>query len=386
MLIEFSVSGYKVFDSKIEFTMIGDKKFKNKNCVFNCKKFEILKSAIIYGPNNTGKSTFIDSIFLLKQIIEKEIVDKKILEDKSIHNFLLNENIIDYNIKFIHDNILFNYYLSFKYNYGIIEEKLFIDNNLIFDRNGSSKFAIDIFKEYNDKLIVCFMPNEYKKYTIIFKDFFSKILIVTNDEMDFFIEDVYDYLKNCTKEEYNLFNRIIKSADISLDKIELIDFEKGEKNLNLISHYNINNKKYQYFTIFSDSNGTKKFMKYLVRILTALKKGGIVIIDEIDSSLHTLITKSILNIFNNENNKTAQLITTSHDLLLLDSKYLLRKDQIWFTYKDNKEVYFYCLNDFKSNNDDGIRNNLLKSYMKGLFGALPHPDIESEFYEKNTDL
>ena len=386
MLIDFSVSGYKVFDSKIEFTMIGDKKFKNKNCVFNCKEFEILKSAIIYGPNNTGKSTFIDSIFLLKQIIEKEIVDKKILEDKSIHNFWLNKNIIDYNIKFIHDNILFNYYLSFKYNYGIIEEKLFIDNNLIFDRNGASKFAIDIFKEYNDKLIVCFMPNEYKKYTTIFKDFFSKILIVTNDEMDFFIEDVYDYLKNCTKEEYNLFNRIIKSADISLDKIELIDFEKGEKSLNLISHYNINNKKYQYFTIFSDSNGTKKFMKYLVRILTALKKGGIVIIDEIDSSLHTLITKSILNIFNNENNKTAQLITTSHDLLLLDSKYLLRKDQIWFTYKDNKEVYFYCLNDFKSNNDDGIRNNLLKSYMKGLFGALPHPDIESEFYEKNTDL
>lgn len=386
MLIDFSVSGYKVFDSKIEFTMIGDKKFKNKNCVFNCKEFEILKSAIIYGPNNTGKSTFIDSIFLLKQIIEKEIVDKKILEDKSIHNFWLNENIIDYNIKFIHDNILFNYYLSFKYNYGIIEEKLFIDNNLIFDRNGASKFAIDIFKEYHDKLIVCFMPNEYKKYTIIFKDFFSKILIVTNDEMDFFIEDVYDYLKNCTKEEYNLFNRIIKSADISLDKIELIDFEKGEKSLNLISHYNINNKKYQYFTIFSDSNGTKKFMKYLVRILTALKKGGIVVIDEIDSSLHTLITKSILNIFNNKNNKTAQLITTSHDLLLLDSKYLLRKDQIWFTYKDNKEVYFYCLNDFKSNNDDGIRNNLLKSYMKGLFGALPHPDIESEFYEKNTDM
>ena len=115
MLIDFSVSGYKVFDSKIEFTMIGDKKFKNKNCVFNCKEFEILKSAIIYGPNNTGKSTFIDSIFLLKQIIEKEIVDKKILEDKSIHNFWLNENIIDYNIKFIHDNILFNYYSTMSF-------------------------------------------------------------------------------------------------------------------------------------------------------------------------------------------------------------------------------------------------------------------------------
>ena len=91
MLINYMVSGYKVFNSKAQFTMLGDKKFKNKNCVFNYDDKEILKSAIIYGPNNTGKSTFIRSILLLKEIIDKEIIDKSILEDESLYNFSLQK-------------------------------------------------------------------------------------------------------------------------------------------------------------------------------------------------------------------------------------------------------------------------------------------------------
>ncbi len=385
MLINYIISGYKVFSNEADFTMLGDKKFKNKNFVFDFNDKEILKSSIIYGPNNTGKSTFIDSIVLLKEIINKEIVDRNILDDEAIYNFSLKEKIIDYKIEFIYDNLIFDYDLSFKYNFGIIKEKLLIDHELIFDRNGNSKFSTETFNDYNDKLIVCFMPNEYKKYTDLFKKFFDSLLIVTNDNTDIFIDEVYDYLKGCTKSERERFNKIIKLADISLDSVDLLDYQNEPKSLNLISKYKINNKKYGYFTFFSDSDGTKKFMKYLVKILISLKEGGIVIIDEIDSSLHTLLTKSVINIFNNNNNKKAQLITTSHDLLLLDSKYLFRKDQIWFTYKDDKDVYFYCLNDFKCNSDEGIRNNLLKSYLKGMFGALPHPDIESEFYEEDTE-
>ncbi len=385
MLINYTVSGYKVFSSKADFTMLGDKKFKNKNFVFEIDNKEILKSSIIYGPNNTGKSTFIESIALLKEIVDKEIVDKNILNDEAIYNFSLPEKIINYSIEFMFDSLTFSYDLSFKYNFGIVEEKLLINNKLIFDRNGYSKFPTDTFKDYNDKLIVCFMPNDYKEYTDIFKKFFDSLLIMTNDNTDIFINEVYDYLKNSSKKERERFNKIIKLADISLDSVELFDYQNEPKSLNLISRYNINNKKYAYFTFFSDSNGTKKFMKYLVRILNVLKNGGIVIIDEIDSSLHTLLTKSIINVFNNTSNHKAQLITTSHDLLLLDAKYLFRKDQIWFTYKDDKDVYFYCLNDFKSNSDEGIRNNLLKSYLKGMFGALPHPDIESEFYGKDTN-
>ena len=85
---------------------------------------------------------------------------------------------------------------------------------------------------------------------------------------------------------------------------------------------------------------------------------------------------------NDECNMNMQLLTTSHDLLLLDTKYLFRKDQIYFTYKDKNEVLLYSLNSFKDNKDKGIRNNALKSYLKGYFGALPNPDLYNIFYEE----
>lgn len=386
MLVDYIVNGYKVFNSSAEFSMNGNKKFKNKDFVFEKCNLEILKSAIIYGPNNTGKSSFIESIALLQEIINSERVNEKTLSG-SDYNFFNDKKTVDYYIKFIYDDLLFEYYLSFEYSIGITKEKLLVDNVLIFDRNGSnSKFSIDLFEEYKDKLIVCFMPLEYKKYTDMVKEFFSKIYIFKPSDINIFIDDVYDYLNNCTESEMKQFNNIIKLADISLDKIKILKSDQiEEKSLKIFSNYAMNNKKVEYFTLFSDSDGTKRFMKYLTKILFCLKNGGIVIIDEIDNSLHTLITKSIINIFNNEDNQSAQLIATSHDLLLLDSKYLFRKDQIWFTFKDSKDVYFYCLNDFKSNKDDGIRNDLLKSYLKGMFGSLPHPDLEKAIFEKDTE-
>ena len=115
-------------------------------------------------------------------------------------------------------------------------------------------------------------------------------------------------------------------------------------------------------------------------MIRAFQKGKIILIDEIDSSLHTVLTKSLIALFNNEENKNTQLITTSHDLLLLDTDYLFRKDQIWFIYKDNEEIYLYSLDDIKAN--DGARNKTMISYLKGMFGALPNPKIGELFYEK----
>lgn len=67
------------------------------------------------------------------------------------------------------------------------------------------------------------------------------------------------------------------------------------------------------------------------------------------------------------------MIVTSNNLLLLDDKYLLRKNQIWFVHKDENGNYLYCLNDFKDNSDIDPRGNIMKKYLKGLYGALTEP-------------
>lgn len=388
MLLDFFVRGFKTFGEEIKFTMIGNKKIGNSDNIWEINNMNILKSSIIYGPNNTGKSTFIESIELLKKIIEAGSVEEltKDYNKDIIYNFFNEAKEISYKINFLSNNDVFSYYLKFGINKKIIEESLKVNNKLIYNNNHNSvdieiSSIINLQKSYPDKLIVTMLPGKHKKYSDCVKKFFDSLYIV-NENYDF--NSIYSSIQNYTKEEKETLNHILKSADISIEQINIedIDIEDKYNLLKLVSHYVMKNKSKKMPTWLSDSKGTKLFLYYIIKILELKKKGGILLIDEIDSSLHTLLTKEILNLFNNENNKNMQLITTSHDLMLLDCRYMFRKDQVWFTYKDLEKVYFYSLDSFKTHDNNAIRNDVLKGYLRGMFGSLPNPDIERYFYDE----
>lgn len=400
MLIKYKVSGYKVFFDEIDFTMKANKKIKNKDNVFTLENGEeILKSSVIYGPNNTGKSCFIESFKLLKEIISKEMIVFNDLNKHIDYNYFLEDSNkrIKYEIEFLSNSEIFKYYLEFKYD-EIISEVLFVNNKEIFDRNKEKQKdetmtkVVKWMKEYKNKLIVGTLPSDFIYYSNAFKSFFDKMIIPDNDELSYFrMNKVFDFMSSNDKNIIAKFNKMIKAADISIEKIELeneLDVDEKVKELKLISTYKLKDIKKSMPSALSDSSGSKRFMAYVAYILESLEKGGVLIVDEIDNSLHTLLTKNILSVINNKNNKKLQLICTTHDLLLLDTNYLFRKDQIWFTYKDSVDLYFYCLNDFKCNKDDGIRSNTMINYLKGMFGALPHPNIEEVLYEdkNNTEM
>ena len=242
--------------------------------------------------------------------------------------------------------------------------------------------------------------------SVIIKGSKSGITVFLDNEMPFeeLLESVSDKFKNASKffnnanmaisfdgrnlsaeEEKKILNNIIKDADISIDNLKIDDVRINDDKYNkfkIVSSYKMNNRTKSMPSVISDSKGTKMFLYYIVKIINLRKTGGIIFIDEIDSSLHTLLVKEILNLFNNENNTNMQLVVTSHDLMLLDCRYMFRKDQVWFTYKDEDDVYFYSLDEFKNHESTSIRNDILKGYLKGMFGALPKIDIEKDFYEE----
>lgn len=119
-----------------------------------------------------------------------------------------------------------------------------------------------------------------------------------------------------------------------------------------------------------ESEGTKKFFYMIGPILDCLQDGRIVLIDEIDAKMHPLLTRHLVNFFNsNETNpKNAQLIFCTHDTSLLrHGKF--RRDQIWFTEKNQCEATdLYSLAEFK-----GVRKDtsLDKDYIQGRYGAIP---------------
>lgn len=383
MLLNYKISGFKVFNKPIEISFAANKKIKNKDYVININKEEILKSAIIYGPNNTGKSCLIESLSAFKEIIlAGKIIDNfKFAFDYNVFN---ERKVIDYSIEFFDKKKIdkYKYELSFEYEKGIIKEILNVNDSLIFNRNEKNSIqelndVIELYKSYNDKLIISTLPKNYLKYTKAINEFFESINIISKVRFD----DVVNEVSSLNKNDLKKFTNILKSADISIENVIISDAYNDNK-LKLFSEYVMNNKKISLPSIISDSDGTHVFMLYMAKVIKMMKKGGILIVDEIDRSLHTLLTKNIISIFNDEQNNNMQLLATSHDLLLLDCLYLFRKDQVWFSYKDKDNVYLYSLDTFKSNVDNQIRNKTLESYLKGLFGALPHPNVEEYLFDK----
>lgn len=122
-----------------------------------------------------------------------------------------------------------------------------------------------------------------------------------------------------------------------------------------------------------ESEGTKTLFRIAPSLFQVLDTGSVLIVDELESSLHPLLALTILRLFNNPvtNPQNAQLIFTTHDTNLLGTTLgdpPLRRDQVWFTEKDNAgKSCLYPLTDFKPRQTE----NLERGYLQGRYGAIP---------------
>ena len=135
-----------------------------------------------------------------------------------------------------------------------------------------------------------------------------------------------------------------------------------------------------------DSTGTKKIACLASYVIDALENGRILVVDELDNSLHFKLVRAIIAMFNNELNTKAQLICTVHDINLLDCQKLFRKEQIWFAHRNLDNAYLYSLSEFTAEKN-GVRDtsNLIEKYKRGVFGALPEPDLFESLLEMQNN-
>ena len=386
MLLAFEVEGYKLFDDRLEFTMHANMRFKKlKENIYTktIKNQDIhaLKSAIIYGPNNSGKTTFIKAVSVLKGIVEKECIDD-VCHDPLNFNFFGENKTIDFFIEFLSEDHHYEYELAFNTKNEITKEILTVDSKTVLDRYGKNNKEIaqilDLLGHYKNKLMVMCLPKNYKEYYEGFKSFFDKILVLQYIENN--IQPTLDMLNDIKYNEE--FLNLITSSDISIKNMKVskhIDAEAFSyvpkdvaEYLKLESTYEKNGKSYSFPSILVDSVGTKKLIVYASYILKALREERVLLVDELDTSWHTFLTRNIFALFNSYANVKAQLIASCHDLLLLDDEHMFRRDQIWFTYKDKKGTYFYSLSDFKVDSSEKT-GMVMSNYLKGKYGALPYP-------------
>lgn len=422
MLIQFSVKNFRTFKYKATLSMVASNYDKDtresENIHFDTiTNLRLLKSAVVYGANASGKSKLFDAFMFMKQFIITS--SKYSLKGDTIDviPFRLNsdseESPSEFEVIFVHNNKIFRYgfeanskmiisewlfykpktkeielFYRDKNNFdthdrnfpkgnAVIREGLVRDNALLVSvaaqfNDGISTQVIDWFK--NLKVISGLNELGYHGFTMIKTEdpIHKKRILELLKVADLGIQDI--------KLQKLEFEKLPKEMPLALK--EKIMKEMNEEQASFIFDVTTMHKKYDtntetfsnsYFSMFDDeSEGTKKFFALAGPILEALENGFSLIIDELDSKLHPNLVCKIIALFNSKewNKKNAQLIFNTHDTNLLSSG-LFRRDQIWFTEKNKYgEAKLYSLADFKS---DDVRKNesFEENYIRGKYGAVP---------------
>lgn len=132
-----------------------------------------------------------------------------------------------------------------------------------------------------------------------------------------------------------------------------------------------------------ESSGTLRLLELAARAVPVLNRGGLFLVDEIDASLHPLLTASLIRLFRSTsvNRRRAQLVFTTHDATLLgnlDGEDVLERDEIWFTQKrDDGSSELFPLSEFKPRRQG---ENRQRRYLNGSYGAIP--EISMDLFEQ----
>lgn len=417
MLVNFRVENFKSLKNNTQFSMQATKlKNLTESNTFLFNNISLLKSAVIYGANASGKSNVLSALENMKQVVKNSMNIEKI-KQYPLQTYLLSteseKKDTTFEIEIIIDETIYRYGFSI-YEKGIIhnewlEQKKMIPRakwNNLFNRKKQNITLGNLFSEgklLKDKtrdnalfLSVVAQFNGEKSQSIL--QWFNSLKILSNIKNEEFEHYSFKML-----EEENFKDRIvsfIKSADTGISniknkKIKLDDLKLGKKELDQLPDFILNElkekglssietlhiqydednsfKAFKAFPLDFESTGTRKLLALSAHIIDTLDEGGILIVDELDNSMHTDLVESIIKLFNSKitNPNNAQLIFTTHDTNLLKQENF-RRDQIWFTQKDifgATELYSLVEYGKGKTRDDLV---LEKNYLNGKFGGKPH--------------
>jgi len=406
VIIEIRAKNCFAFDEAIVFSMKAD--MRNKKFASNVHKennFNVLKTAGIYGPNNAGKTCLIRCIKSIKNVL----LNKK---NGLMSNIFTDNDVCELGITFLSGGRKFAY--DFKYD---AKKEAYVFESFV-----------EILKDqYNNEKEVCWLKRDtlHDEFECIDADLMTMMPVVAKNNVIFHLidsskfkalnemkeilvgfaekidvinmnnipmEHTIELMKNKNQLQKKVVD-FIKNADLYMDNFEYVEMgnikldagDAGEKpeekaldvpdsvmdQIRLVSTY----KGVQVPSMLFDSTGTKKISAMASYVIEALEKGRILIVDELDSSIHFKLTRATVAMFNNELNTDAQMIFTVHDINLMDCKRLFRKEQIWFVDKDEKGVYVYSLSDFTAENGVRDTSDIIEKYRKGAFAALPDPEL-----------
>lgn len=435
MLIQLSLRNYKAFKEEVKLTLFAsnyDKSTRPEN-VFTVPKFglRLLKSAVIYGANASGKTKLIDAVHFMKEFILNSSKESQQGEPIKTEPFRLNTAMASqpsmFEIVFIHEDEMYRYGFECT-SHAIVSEWLY---------HRSKTKEVEIFFREGQNFTI--HPKAFKKGSLLAKENMIRsnalMLSVAAQFNDKYAQGVLDWFKGFhqisgldeggyigysmyrVEDSKKKFLSLLKEADIGIEDIsvskinstnipdelpdevkEMIKKKIEEEEATFFSDLKTVHTKFDESNIpvgreefrmdDEESSGTRKFFAISGPILRALEVGEILFIDEIDAKIHPNLVCKLIELFNSvwTNPKNAQLIFNTHDTNLLGAN-LFRRDQIWFVEKDRfGAASLYSLSAFKT--DEGARktDNFEENYLQGRYGGVPLLGDFSKIFQSERDM
>lgn len=437
MLLKYIVSNFKSIGHSIEFSMIPTENNTDKRFLTRLETkygdIDVLRRGAFFGPNASGKSTFVESIQFAKEYIvdgQKSGKSTRVpqfkgnlegIEETSLFQFVfyLDKNVFEYGFTLTPKRVS-EEWLMIRTDKGFVPMFTRVtDENCITDIDIETKFGRSDSKDRRlAEVLKSSMKENQKNQLFLYKlkdngikraekivDWFENVQVIfpntkiqwlpirvkeDSDFREFLSESLSKLDTGVSKisasgaeinfqefaEKMNLPKELVadienkESGLISLNGRYFIFFEnKNRTSLIQVKFEHSLNNKIASFNIDDESDGTQRLLDLLPILFQMDKKNNtIYFVDEIDRSLHTKLSKYILQTFvANSQNLLSQIIFTAHDVNLINLRDFT-KEEIWFIEKNNTgETALKPFSDFETNDNQDI----IKDYLNGRFGAIP---------------
>ena len=441
MLIEFTVGNFRSIRDPIIFSMAAasihskTKSLDEANTFLTPQNERLVKSAAIYGANGSGKSNLIRALRFMKRLVDTSArvigpedetgTEPFLLESTFSHHpsmfeaiFVANERQYRYGFELTSEAI------THEWLYHVPGER----EAMLFDRTFNQFEMSGVFSE-GQGLQSKTRPNAlFLSVVAQFNGEISKVVARWFGSMDIVsgladmtgMRRTQKMLDDPTARQ--AITDLLRGLDLGFEDIRLEVVEgddsarppytgsgtlverlrspasRGDesratwraRSIKTIHRQNENGEPIEFNLNEQESAGTQKLFALVGLVVDALRKGTLLIVDEIEGRLHTLLTQALLKLFNSSstNPKNAQLIVATHDTNLLSHE-IFRRDQIWFTEKDSDQsTRLHSLVEYRIRNDERYERN----YIRGKYGGIPFtgdlallPGIESPEGESDVE-
>jgi len=418
MLVEFSVKNFRSFRDEQTLSLVAS---ADKTLPGNCAaqgKQKLLKTAAVYGANASGKSNLIKAAAAMREMVLNSagynpnqklgitpfLLDAQSQDEPSMFEMMFYHNGVRYQYGFsatskrVEEEWLVGYPKSVGQKWF---ERVFNKKTSAYDWKYSTLFKgekVALAERTRENALFLSVGAQWNnpQLSAVYEWFERRLRIIdSKHNLKPITADLLSSVDGKTREEKGFRKAVVeimKAADFGISGIEVKKAEIDTGELDLpegtsrefremyvryleerfeveVLHENVASRQNTRIPLEEESDGTQEFFKLIGPWLTALQFGITILIDELEASLHSLLTRElVLMVQIRELNKSgAQLVFATHDTTLLDPE-LFRRDQIWFTEKDKGGGTQLCpLSDYKPRKGEAMQ----KGYLSGRYGAVP---------------